>query len=212
MKPFKTIGIYIFQQPEKINRYKFLKDCGYNYIEFCENSFGWKPETHPAYFKVLNDEIEKIHALGMKVGIIILSGMKQWKGPGDYGYLGAFSPTAPSAQFSINLWAIAEWDGFPSPFTLEFWQKQVTLSKIAAEQTKYLWPDTGIIFSLDNYYRSLTLMRYFEQDIEPGLDPNRVIDDFSGLVADKKTKQILVQVIRYIENHSSWQVGLPPTG
>jgi hypothetical protein len=64
---------------------------------------------------------------------------------------------APDAGFAVNLWAIAEWAGFPSPFTLEFWQKQVELSKAAVGQSDLLGPDCGVLFSMDNLYRSLTL-------------------------------------------------------
>jgi hypothetical protein len=94
---FSTIGIYVYPQPEKTDRYKFLKDCGYNYVEFCDTAFAWKPEMHEKYYQLMNDEIDKLHALGMKVGIIILSGMKQWQGPADSGNPGAFSPSDPAA-------------------------------------------------------------------------------------------------------------------
>lgn len=65
---------------------------------------------------------------------------------------------APQATFVINLWAIAEWAGFPSPFSLEFWRQQVRLSRAVAESDRLA--DTGLVFSLDGYYRSLTLAAY----------------------------------------------------
>jgi hypothetical protein len=78
---------------------------------------------------------------------------------------------APKASFAVNLWAIAEWAGFPSPFSLEFWQKQVELSRAVAEDETLLGPDCGIVFSLDNYYRSLTLTCYADAGLTPELYP-----------------------------------------
>jgi hypothetical protein len=78
---------------------------------------------------------------------------------------------APKAQFTVNLWAIAEWAGFPSPFSLTFWQQQVNLSRAVAEAPAFLGPDCGIVFSLDNYYRSLTLSCYAEAGAAPELYP-----------------------------------------
>jgi hypothetical protein len=78
---------------------------------------------------------------------------------------------APKAGFSVNLWAIAEWAGFPSPFSLTFWQQQVKLSRAVAESPSLLGPDCGIVFSLDNYYRSLTLTCYADAGITPELYP-----------------------------------------
>ena len=68
--------------------------------------------------------------------------------------------TAPRAGFAVNLWAVAEWAGFPSPFTLEFWRKQVQLSRAVAEDEAMLGRDCGVVFSMDNYYRSLALACY----------------------------------------------------
>jgi hypothetical protein len=79
---------------------------------------------------------------------------------------------APRAQFAINLWAIAEWGGYPSPMGLEFWKKQVLLSKAVAGQTGLLGPDCGVVFSLDNYYRSLALACFADAGIKPELYPS----------------------------------------
>ncbi len=78
---------------------------------------------------------------------------------------------APKAKFTVNLWAIAEWAGFPSPFSLTFWQQQVNLSRAVAEAPAFLGPDCGIVFSLDNYYRSLTLACYADAGVKPELYP-----------------------------------------
>lgn len=39
--------------------------------------------------------------------------------------------------------------------------------------------------------------------------PESVIDDYSRFVADGNTSPKLAQVLRFIENHSTWQSGLP---
>jgi hypothetical protein len=77
----------------------------------------------------------------------------------------------PKAGFAINLWAIAEWAGFPSPFSLDFWQKQVALSKAVVGEPGLLGPECGVVFSLDNYYRSLTLSCYDDAGMQPELYP-----------------------------------------
>ena len=212
---------------------------------------------------------------------------------------------APRAQFTVNLWAIAEWGGFPSPMGLEFWNKEVLLSKAITEETGLLGPDFGVVFSLDNYYRSLALACYADAGLEPplfplpsdvqrlrnrgvkpiwgwpyflvdeiddgfinpnnvasggqsqaetryiraiinrghelGLDglianaseigllaeplniyafgqmcrrsdqtPEAALKEYAGIVANEKTKGLLAQVFRFIENHGNWQNSLPP--
>jgi hypothetical protein len=84
---------------------------------------------------------------------------------------GIVRQNAPRAQFTINLWAIAEWGGFPSPFGLDFWRKQVLLSQAVARQPGLLGPDCGVVFSLDNYYRSLALACYADAGLKPDLYP-----------------------------------------
>jgi hypothetical protein len=209
---------------------------------------------------------------------------------------------APKATFTINLWAIAEWEGFPSPFSLPFWQQEVKLSRAVAAAPGFLGPDCGVEYPLHNYYRALTLACYTDAGLKPepyptakeiqilrvrgvkpllgwpyflvdeaddgyitpnnadargqssaetryiralvdrgralGLDglvanaiylkdealniyafgqmcrsahltPGQLIDRFAGLVADRETRVALGQVLRYIENHSNWQISLP---
>ena len=86
---------------------------------------------------------------------------------------------APKAQFAVNVWAIAEWSGFPSPFSLDFWQKQVLLAKAVAEEKDLLSPECGVLFSMDNYYRSLTLACYADADLKP--DPYPLDSDVKKL-------------------------------
>jgi hypothetical protein len=212
---------------------------------------------------------------------------------------------APRAHFAVNLWAIAEWGGFPSPMGMDFWNKQVSLSRAIAEESGLLGPDFGVVFSLDNYYRSLALACYADAGIEPPLfprasdvqrlrargvrpilgwpyflvdeiddgfiNPNNVasggqaqaetryiraiidrgralgldgmvanasdigllveplniytfgqmcrrpdltpaaaLEEYAGIVASETTRGLLVQVLRFIENHGNWQNSLPP--
>src|SRR5207244_12412008 len=41
------------------------------------------------------------------------------------------------------------------------------------------------------------------------LTPERLIDQYAGVVADEKTRGVLERVLRFIENHSNWQNSLP---
>jgi hypothetical protein len=228
---FATVGLYVSPpRQEEAHYYDFYKACGYNYLEFCDIGFSWKPSLLPQYYAETDAAIQAARKKGFKVWILLLAGMKQWKGETDRGDAGTFSAlnkeplkerlgylrqavqglphadgfvffagdpggdpegrstvqdcihfarevrkivreTAPKAQFMVNLWAVAEWDGFPSPFSLDFWQKQVRLSTSVAQEQELLGPDCGIVFSLDNYYRSLTLACYAEAGLTPELYP-----------------------------------------
>jgi hypothetical protein len=360
--PFQTIGLYIAPpRNEEGALYDFLRACGYNYLEFCEAGFARRPDLLPAYYAETAKAIDTAHKKGFQVWILLLAGMKQWKGPAEYGDAGTFSTqklallserlshirqavqslqnadgfaffagdpggdpegrstvqdfitlarkvrdivreNAPKARFAINLWAVAEWAGFPSPFRLDFWQKQVSLSKAVVAAPDLLGPDCGVIFSMDNYYRSLALTCYAEAGLKPelyplasdiqklrqrgvkpilgwpyflvdevddgfitpnnvasggqsqaetrylyaiidrgreiGLDglvanasfipaealniyafgrtccaphltPEAVLEEYASLIADDSTKPLLVQVLRFIENHSNWDNSLP---
>ncbi|MHB0998659.1 MAG: hypothetical protein ACYC27_05380 [Armatimonadota bacterium] len=44
---------------------------------------------------------------------------------------------------------------------------------------------------------------------DPRLTPEGVINEYAGYIADPGTKAYLVDVIKFIENHSTWQNGLP---
>jgi hypothetical protein len=71
----------------------------------------------------------------------------------------------------LNLWAVAEWEGFPSPFSLRFWQQEVTLSRRVTAEPGLLGPGRGVAFPLHNYYRSLALASYAAAGIKPDLYP-----------------------------------------
>ena len=232
---FETIGLYVSlptdPPPANPEAYDFYKACGYNYLEFCEAGFRARPDLLPDYYRMMSRAIDMAHERGFRVGIVLLAGMEQWKGPDRTGYSGAFSPLdntkvqerlshlreavrslhdaevfsflpgdpggdprgrssledcvtfcrevqqivkqyAPEAKFILNLWAIAEWEGFPSPFTLRFWQQEVTLSRAATAAPGLLAPGRGVAFPLHNYYRSLALALYARAAVEPELYPS----------------------------------------
>lgn len=88
---------------------------------------------------------------------------------------------APDAAFLVNSWAIAAWDQFPSPFTAEFWDKEVRLTKAIVNHPGLIGPDTGIEFPMHNYYRSLAIDCYVKENRAPELYP--VADDVASLKA-----------------------------
>jgi len=67
---------------------------------------------------------------------------------------------APDAKFAMNLWAVAEWEGFPPTLSLRYWQQEVKLSRAVAEAPDLFGPSCGVSFPLHNYYRSLALSLY----------------------------------------------------
>jgi hypothetical protein len=231
VRKLKTVGLYITPpNAEQQHHYDLFKASGYNYLEFADIGFSYRTDELPKYYAELNNSIITAHRKGFKVWILLLAGMKQWKGTTPRGDAGTFSALnkealeerlhhlreavsglpnadgfsffagdpggdpegrstvkdciafakkvhqivedkAPKAGFSVNLWAIAEWAGFPSPFSLDFWQKQVLLSKAVAEEPSFLGANCGVVFSLDNYYRSLTLSAYADAKLSPPLYP-----------------------------------------
>lgn len=210
--------------------YEFFRACGYNYLEFCEAGFRSRPDLLPGYYAEMSRAINLAHDEGFRVGIVLLAGMEQWKGPDKTGYSGPFSALdkaklqerlthlrqavsnlrnadvfvllpgdpggdpkgrstledclafcrhvqqivkehAPEATFMVNLWAVAEWEGFPSPFSVRFWQQEVKLSRALVAAPDLPGPGCGVAFPLHNYYRSLALSCYTEAGVEPELYP-----------------------------------------
>ncbi|PYP13267.1 MAG: hypothetical protein DMD56_01170 [Gemmatimonadetes bacterium] len=78
---------------------------------------------------------------------------------------------ASAATFIVNLWSIAQWEGFPSPSSLRFWEQEVNLSRAAVAAAGLLGPTRGVSFPLHNYYRSLALSRYSRAGLKPELYP-----------------------------------------
>jgi len=232
---FETVGLYVSPPtdlpPSNPQVYEFFRACGYNYLEFCDGGFRSRPDLLPTYYQEMSRAIDLAHEKGFRVGILLLAGMEQWKGPAKTGYSGAFSPLdkdrlqerfthlqqavrelknadsfvffpgdpggdpkgsstvedcftfcrevqqivkhhAPKSDFMLNLWAIAEWEGFPSPFSLRFWQQEVKLSRAATAAADLLGPTCEVAFPLHNYYRSLALTCYTRAHIEPELYPS----------------------------------------
>jgi len=78
---------------------------------------------------------------------------------------------APEASFMLNLWAVAEWEGFPSPFSLRYWQQEVKLSRAVVAAPDMVGPSCGVAFPLHNYYRSMALAYYANAGIKPEVYP-----------------------------------------
>jgi hypothetical protein len=78
---------------------------------------------------------------------------------------------APTANFMVNLWAVAEWEGFPPTRSLRFWQQEVKLSREAVSAPDLFGPGCGVTFPLHNYYRSLALSCYSAAGVTPELYP-----------------------------------------
>ncbi|HET9393621.1 MAG TPA: hypothetical protein VFO29_08925 [Candidatus Rubrimentiphilum sp.] len=239
--PFETIGLYCSLPtdlpPKDSNTYDFFKACGYNYLEFCEAGFRYRPDLLPDYYEQMSHAVNLAHEKGFRVGIVLLAGMEQWKGPGKIGYAGTFSTIdqpklaerlvhlrrevsllknadafivipgdpggdpkgrttlndcitfcrhvqdivkeeAPGASFSVNLWGVAEWEGFPSAFSLRFWQQEANLSRRLVS-SDLLGLNCGVAFPLHNYYRPLTLALYSKAGIQP--DPYPTLSDIQRL-------------------------------
>jgi len=248
---FATIGLYASLPtdlpPTDPNIYEFLEACGYNYLEFCEAGFRSRPDRLPEYYARMSHAIDLAHKRGFQVGILLLAGMKQWKGPGQTGWAGVFSPLdapmleerlthlrrevrelrradrflfipgdpggdptgrsklddclrfarqvhrivkeeAPKAVFAMNLWAIAGWEGSPSPMSLRFWQQEVRLSQAVAGAPDFLGPDCGVVFPLHNHYRSLSLACYSKAGVAPELYPT---DGDIGMLRARGVKPLL---------------------
>jgi hypothetical protein len=78
---------------------------------------------------------------------------------------------APRAEIDVNTWAIAAWDHLASPFRLESWEKEVSLTRDLMLRRDLLGPRVGIEFPMHNYYRSLALRCYVEAGTKPELCP-----------------------------------------
>ena len=78
---------------------------------------------------------------------------------------------APGANFMVNLWAVAEWEGFPPTSSLRYWQQEVKQSRALVAAPDTLGPSCGVSFPLHNYYRSMALSIYAKAGVEPELYP-----------------------------------------
>lgn len=231
-------------------------------------------------------------------------GVMVWKDMA--GQVGQFvKKDAPKAFFNASLWAVAHFDYLNiSPFSIDFWEKEIHYSKLLLQDPDFLKPGDGLEFPLHNYYRSLALKAYHDAGKQPeryptdaviqqlekkgiarnwawtyflvdeiddgytgysgikthpsqaetryihqvvsgarsagingmiantegegtliealniyayarfckdrNLTPEAVIDEFAGYyTADGASKEKLTQVIRFIENHSTWEQSIP---
>ena len=79
---------------------------------------------------------------------------------------------APKAHINVNAWGISTWDHNPSPFTVEFWEKEVAMTDALIAQPGMFGPDVGVEFPMHNYYRSLALTCYDKAGRQPALCPS----------------------------------------
>ncbi|MFM7322506.1 MAG: hypothetical protein ACKO5K_13420 [Armatimonadota bacterium] len=219
----------LYAQPPDARNFHFLefwKSAGYRYLEYCDIGFHHHVDGLPAYHAELGESIHIAKSRGFQTWVLILAGMRQWRGPGPSGNPGTFSALdktllaerlehiresvrrlshadgfvffagdpggdpegrstvadciafarrvedivhadAPRARFAVNLWAIAEWKGFPSPFSVDFWRGQTTLARQVVDEPGLLGPRCGVSFPMDDHYRSLALAAHEEAGTQP---------------------------------------------
>ncbi len=86
---FQTVGLYVSPATGREARaYDFYRACGYNYVEFCDGGFASRPDVLGRYYQGMAEAIDSVHQRGLKVGILLLAGMKQWEGPAESGNAG----------------------------------------------------------------------------------------------------------------------------
>lgn len=66
------------------------------------------------------------------------------------------------------------------------------------------------VMDANTFAESLNLYAFGQFCKDPKAAPERVIDEFAGFLSEPKTSAALGTVLRFIENHSTWQAGLPP--
>src|SRR5688572_16266043 len=92
----ETVGLYVSlptdPPPKNPAIYDYFRACGYNYLEFCEAGFRYRPELHPEYYQEMSRAIALAQGKGFRVGIVLLGGMEQWRGNDSTGFAGSFSP------------------------------------------------------------------------------------------------------------------------
>jgi hypothetical protein len=85
---------------------------------------------------------------------------------------------APKAEFIFNTWAIAAWAKWPSPMTVEFWEKETELTAQVVAEPGLIGQQVGIELPLHNYYRPLALRCFADAGKKPQLFPSRAeVDD-----------------------------------
>lgn len=80
---------------------------------------------------------------------------------------------AQRAEFIFNSWAIASWDGWPSPMSVDFWQTETKLTRQVISAPDWIGRSVGMEFPLHNYYRSLAQKCYADAGKEPPSFPSR---------------------------------------
>lgn len=94
-------------------------------------------------------------------------GVKVWKDMARQ--VGRFvKEGAPGAFYNASLWAVAHFDYLQiSPFSVDFWEREVHYSKALLQDADFLDPGDGVEFPMHNFYRSLALKAYHDAGLEP---------------------------------------------
>jgi hypothetical protein len=88
---------------------------------------------------------------------------------------------APKAQFIFNAWAIAAWDQWTSPHTVDFWEKETSLTRQVIAEPDWIGAGVGIEFPMHNAYRSLALKCYADAGKQAVVYPTRTeVDEIRG--------------------------------
>jgi hypothetical protein len=101
-------------------------------------------------------------------------------------------------------------DGF-SPGTAGMTQSETRYIKQIVETGRRLELDGMIANAMASniFAESLNLYAFGRFCKDPSATPEQVILEFAGFISAPKTAADLAQVIRFIENHSTWQAGMP---
>jgi len=101
-------------------------------------------------------------------------------------------------------------DGF-SPGTAGMTQSETRYLKQIVETGRRLGLDGMIANAMaaDIFAESLNLYAFGRFCRDPSATPEQVILEFAGFISDSETAADLAQVIRFIENRSTWQAGMP---
>jgi hypothetical protein len=71
----------------------------------------------------------------------------------------------------------------------------------------------GIISNTDSEHSAIEAMNVYAFArfcADPAATPAKVIDEYAGYIADRKSAHSLGQIIRFIENNSTWEASIPP--
>jgi predicted GH43/DUF377 family glycosyl hydrolase len=102
-------------------------------------------------------------------------------------------------------------DGYESG-TAGFAQSETRYIKQVIDQARRLGLNGMVANAMEAniFAESLNLYAFARFCKDPQATPERVIDEFAGFLSEPETSAALAAVLRFVENHSTWQAGLPP--